>query len=984
MSRTTRAFFNFGYVLVLAALVANGVVTTLNLRTIDESDRWIGHTREVLIELERALSTLKDAETGQRGYLLTGEAHYLEPFQDASARMDGILDRLAALTSDNPSQQGRIAELKRLKAAKMEELRQTVALRGEAGLEAALAVVRTDRGKQVMDRARQVVVAMADEEDRLLQQRTAWSRSATRWTIATFALATALVIMLLAIVFILKRREDIEQERSAEAIRRSEEWLQTTLASIGDAVIATDERGRVQFINPVAGRLTGWTQAQAAGRLLEEVFAIINEETRRQVETPVTRVLREGAVVGLANHTVLVAADGTERAIEDSAAPIKDAGGRIRGVVLVFRDATGRRAAERALRASEEHLRLIVESAQDYAIFTMDLDGTVVTWNSGARHLTGYEEAEVVGRGVEALYIPEDIERGVPEQERRKARDQGRAENERWHVRKDGSRFWASGLLMPMREGNRTVGYLKIMRDTTEEKRVEQELEVSRERLDLVVNSSEVGLWYCDLPFDKLVWNPKCKEHFGLPPDAEVTIETFYDCIHPDDREATRAAIERSIRGRTDYDVEFRTVDPQGRVRWVRSIGRAFYDLAGTPLRFDGITVDVTQRIQQEEALKEADRRKDEFLATLAHELRNPLAPIRNALHLMRGPAANGDGHEAERAMAERQVVHLARLVDDLMDVARISQGKIDLRKEVLDLAAVVGRAVESARTAIDERGHHLTVELPEGSIRLEADPTRLEQVLWNLLNNAAKYTEPGGQIRLAVESGEGEVAIRVWDTGIGIAPEMLPEVFEMFAQVDHRSARTQGGLGIGLGLVKTLVGMHGGTITAHSAGPGTGSEFVVRLPALPATSPQGAPSGQDRPGEAGTALPCRRILVVDDNADAAHSLAKVLSRLYGQEVRVAHEGHEALEAAQSFRPEVVLLDIGMPGMDGYEVARRLRDLPECEGTLLVALTGWGQEQDRVRSQDAGFDHHLVKPVDPEMLRGLLAEPSSLSRASDA
>ena len=339
---------------------------------------------------------------------------------------------------------------------------------------------------------------------------------------------------------------------------------------------------------------------------------------------------------------------------------------------------------------SEERLRLIVESAEDYAIFTIDLDGKVATWNSGARNLTGYDEAEIVGRGVEALYIPEDIERGVPEQEMRKAQEQGRAENERWHVRKDGSRFWASGLLMPMREGDRLVGLLKIMRDTTEQKRTEQELEVSRERLDLVVNSSEVGLWYCDLPFATLVWNAKCKEHFGLPPDAEVTIDTFYERIHPDDREATRRAIERSIEGRTEYDAEFRTVDPQGRVRWIRAIGRAFYDVAGTPIRFDGITVDVTGRIEQEEALREADRRKDEFLAMLAHELRNPLAPIRNALHLMREPAADGDGIEAERAMVERQVVHLARLVDDLLDVARISQGKIELRKEVVDLAAVV------------------------------------------------------------------------------------------------------------------------------------------------------------------------------------------------------------------------------------------------------------------------------------------------------
>jgi CheY-like chemotaxis protein/two-component sensor histidine kinase len=370
--------------------------------------------------------------------------------------------------------------------------------------------------------------------------------------------------------------------------------------------------------------------------------------------------------------------------------------------------------------------------------------------------------------------------------------------------------------------------------------------------------------------------------------------------------------------------------------------------------------------------LREADRRKDEFLATLAHELRNPLAPIRNALHLMGHRDGNGQGHEEERAMAERQVVHLARLVDDLMDVARISKGKIELRREVVELTPIVGHALGAVRPTAQERGHELAVELPEAPIRLEADPTRLEQILDNLLSNAIKYTEPGGRITLAAARDVGMVVLRVRDTGIGIEAGMLPRIFEMFAQVDHRSDRSQGGLGIGLGLVKTLVEMHGGTIEAHSQGPGTGSEFVVRLPVLmeaqrdgerPTLTFRSSPPGQP---------PRRRILVVDDNEDAAASLAKLHRRLYGQEVEVAHDGPSALEIASEFRPEVVLLDIGMPGMDGYEVARRLRSRPEFATTLLVALTGWGQDSDRQKSREAGFDHHLVKPVDPEALRDLL------------
>ncbi len=321
--------------------------------------------------------------------------------------------------------------------------------------------------------------------------------------------------------------------------------------------------------------------------------------------------------------------------------------------------------------------------------------------------------------------------------------------------------------------------------------------------------------------------------------------------------------------------------------------------------------------------------------------------------------------------MAERQVTHLARLVDDLMDVARINKGKIELRKEVLELAPIVAHAVESARVAIEGRGHHLAVTLPEESVRVEADPTRMEQVLDNLLSNASKYTDPGGRITLAVERRDGEVEIRVADTGIGIEPAMLPRIFEMFAQVDGRSARSGGGLGIGLGLVRSLVEMHGGTIKAHSAGPGTGSEFVVRLPAL-STEPQAPRLTRDDRG-AREEVRRRRVLVVDDNADAANSLARLLTRLYGQDVRVSNDGASALEAAEEFRPEVVLLDIGMPEMDGYEVARRLRSRPGFEQTLLVALTGWGQQSDRRRSAEAGFDRHLVKPVDPELLEDLLA-----------
>ena len=367
------------------------------------------------------------------------------------------------------------------------------------------------------------------------------------------------------------------------------------------------------------------------------------------------------------------------------------------------------------------------------------------------------------------------------------------------------------------------------------------------------------------------------------------------------------------------------------------------------------------------EKMKEADRRKDEFLATLAHELRNPLAPIRNALQLM--ARSSGVDHEAERAMAERLVTHLARLVDDLLDVARITRGRIELRNEVVELAPIVARVVQMVGPSASERRHELVTSLPEQPVLLDADPTRLEQILWNLLSNAIKYTEPGGRISLTARQHDGELVLHVCDTGIGIPAEMLAHVFEMFSHGEPVLHCSQGGLGIGLGLVKSLVELHGGTIEAHSDGPGRGSEFLVRLPVFShALAPvkRDACCG-DREGS-GTVDDCRRILVVDDNEDAATSLARLLSMLDGHTVQVAHDGPSALALAADFEPEVVILDIGMPGMDGYEVARRFRARPESQQTRLVALSGWGQEKDRERSRAAGFDHHLVKPVDLELL----------------
>jgi signal transduction histidine kinase/ActR/RegA family two-component response regulator len=368
--------------------------------------------------------------------------------------------------------------------------------------------------------------------------------------------------------------------------------------------------------------------------------------------------------------------------------------------------------------------------------------------------------------------------------------------------------------------------------------------------------------------------------------------------------------------------------------------------------------------------VQEADRRKNEFLSMLAHELRNPLAPIRNGVHILRALGGTDPQLREVRDMMDRQVQHLVRLVDDLLDLSRITRGKIRLQTEPVDLSGVVARAVETCLPLIDERRQRLSVALPPQPVRVDGDAVRLAQVVGNLLNNAAKYTEEGGQLWLSAGREGDEGVVRVRDTGMGIPAEMLASVFDLFTQGDHSLDRSQGGLGIGLTLVRQLVEMHGGRVEAHSEGPGRGSEFLVRLPALPVEEPAEAPepAAPGRPARG----PRRRVLVVDDNRDAAESLALLLG-VAGHEARVSHDGPSALAAAAEFRPDAVLLDIGLPGMDGYEVARRLRAETDTGRALLVALTGYGQEEDQRRALAAGFDHHLIKPADLDALTALLA-----------
>ncbi len=509
------------------------------------------------------------------------------------------------------------------------------------------------------------------------------------------------------------------------------------------------------------------------------------------------------------------------------------------------------------------------------------------------------------------------------------------------------------------------LGALNIVVDITDRKRAEEQLRRSERELSEFFENATLGL-HCVGP-DGIILRANQAELNLLGYAADEYLGHHIAEFHAD-KEVIDDILRRLHAGEELHDYEARLQCKDGSIRQVVISANVQWE-DGQFIHTRSFTRDITDRKTAEEALKESHRRKDEFLATLAHELRNPLAPISNAVELLRIRNSADSELRASRDIIERQVRQMSRLVDDLLDISRITSGKITLQRNRVSLNTVVTDAVESSRPLIEASLHNLTVTLPPEPIFLDADAIRLVQVFSNLLTNAAKYTEKGGHIWLTAEPQNGDVVVSVVDTGIGIAPKHLPQIFEMFSQVAPALERSQGGLGIGLSLVRGLVELHGGTIDARSAGIGMGSEFIVRLPML-----ESAGLTDQEPSGAGQTLEqCRksRILVVDDNRDAAESLAMLL-RLMGHDTHTSHDGLEAIQAAATFRPEVVLLDIGLPNMDGYEVARHIRQRPWGRHILLTALTGWGQDGDKRRSMLAGFDHHLTKPVDPASLMKLL------------
>jgi PAS domain S-box-containing protein len=725
MHQATRKIVGVGIGLLAVLLLVNATIGYRQINQLFEQSQWVIHTQKVENALARLLQGMTDAETGQRGYLLTGQQRYLAPYKNARQDYEAWIDKIAELTADNPEQAEHTEKLRTLANAKLAELAETIELQDqpENGPQAALEAVKTDRGQLAMENLRAFVGELQQDEEVLLGERQAETKQAFRSAKLTIWLSSLVHAAGLVGFLWLLNRHFRAINQSTDALHEQKELLRATLASIGDGVIVTDATGRVTFLNKVAQTLTGWKAGDAVGKPLQTVFNIVNEETRKQVENLAMRALREGQIMGLANHTLLISKDGTEWPIDDSAAPITDSKREVCGAILVFREIKDRKRQEKELLA-------------------------------------------------------------------------------------------------------------------------------------------------------------------------------------------------------------------------------------------------------QKSTLEESDRRKTESLATLAHELRNPLAPLNNALQLWPHAENNREQMEQLRGTMDRQVRQLIRLIDDLMDVSRISQGKIQLRKQTISIDTLLQGALESIKPLIESLGHHVTLATADVALCVNGDVARLTQVFGNLLHNAAKYSGRSGTIWISALRRGQEAVVSIRDNGPGIPKHMLSEIFEMFRQVDATLDRSHGGLGIGLTLVKRIVEAHGGTVEARSEGPGAGTEFIVTLPAISATVPGESSHGRRRIQQMAN-LPRHRILVVDDVEASATTMAMLL-RAIGQEAEIRYDGMAALDWLTTDRADVVFLDISMPGMDGYEVARRIRAQPRLNNLVLVALTGYGQDEDRRKAFEAGFNHHLVKPVSIDALEHLL------------
>jgi PAS domain S-box-containing protein len=788
----------------------------------------------------------------------------------------------------------------------------------------------------------------------------------------------------------------ITRARTFEALRRSEERFRTLAENAPDVITRFDRAMRHLYANPALGRVTGIPTTHIIGKrnseldLAPELVARWEAHLMRVFETgePGTLEFVFDGPHGMGHYEARLVPE-----LEDD---------RVASVLVVTRDMTERKRGEQALREAEgraraqaAELEAVLDAVPAAVCITRDREGGHIEGNNLCRELLRLPPTVNVSGTARPGEHPEKVramkngvEIPVHELPVQVAAARGvEVRNQEFDlVFEDGTTRHVLGNSAPLRDdlGN-PRGAVGAFVDITERKRGEDALKRSQATLAQAGEMARLGAWWLeisdhhDLDACPVHWSDEVYRIYGYAPgEVEVTNAFFFERVHPEDRRRVEKAVALAMLEKQPYRVEHRIIKPGGEERVVLEHAEIVFDERGLPQRMIGAVQDITEQKRAEEALREADRRKNEFLGVLSHELRNPLAPIRSALFILDRAQPGGDQAARAKEVIERQMEHLTRLVDDLLDVTRISRGKIQLQRTRVDVAEIVRGTVEDHRGLFAEHEVDVVVRDSDRPLWIDGDGTRLAQIIGNLLVNAAKFTGVRGRVEIFAAAERGQVVVTVRDTGVGITPQLLGRVFEPFIQADDSLHRSRGGLGLGLALVKGLVELHGGTVEARSEGVGRGAEFTVRFPLLADTVRERAPCE-----EAGAAAPGRRVLIVEDNLDAAETLC-VMLEMCGHEVAVAHDGRAGVEKVRAFRPDVVLCDIGLPEMDGYDVARAIRADDSLRRTALVALTGYALPDDQRRAAEAGFDHHLAKPVTSDEILQVLAAVSPLERGATA
>lgn len=736
----------------------------------------------------------------------------------------------------------------------------------------------------------------------------------------------------------------------------------------------------------------------ASGGSVENYIGAIHVDDQENTRKIIEESLAEKDFLEL--ECRVVQPDNSFRWIVARGRVVRDENGKPTHLPGVVIDITDRKQSEEALRESEERFLLIASTTND-AIWDWDLNTNQVWWNEGVQTLFGYKPEEVNPESswwYEHIHV-DDRERVVAHIHNVIESGQETWSDEYCFMCADGGFRYVFDRGFAVHKNGKPVRMLGAMQDITARKKAEEEARKSQERLQLVLDASQLGLWYCDLPFDVLNWSDLTKEHFWLPMDAIVTYDLFYERIHEEDRESTRSAIDKSIEDRTHYDVEYRTVNPNtGDIKWIRAIGRGFYDEDDQPYRFDGITIDISddKHIQSEREhllwsekaaraeAENANRLKDDFLATLSHELRTPLTSILGWSRML--AAGQLDADQSKRALEtiERNAKAQSQLIEDILDVSRIISGKLRLVVRPIDLSVIIEAAVDSVRPAADAKEIRIQRMLDSGVGFISGDADRLQQIIWNLLSNAIKFTPKGGRVQIKLERVNSHIELIFADNGIGIDTESLPYIFERFRQSDSSTTRKHGGLGLGLAIVRHLVELHGGTIHASSNGLNQGSIFTIAFPLIPIRSKNNHLNEiEDRvhpTADENIELSCPpelnglRVLVVDDEADTRELLISVFENCQA-EIIGASSALEALEKIKTNNFDILVSDIGMPEHDGYELISKIRKLPVEQGGRIpaVALTAYARVEDRMRALSAGFQMHVPKPVEPAELLTIIA-----------